>query len=221
MLKVSNLTKTYNKGKTNELLVLDGVSLTVKKGETVAVMGRSGSGKSTLMNIIGGIDTADSGTVVIDGIDISGMRDGRLSKFRNKNVGFVLQDFALIDEKSVLENVMIPLYFDRYSYKEIKKMSLEVLDKVGISDLAKQSVATLSGGQKQRTAIARAIVNNPRLILADEPTGSLDSETGNHILSLFNELSKNDVTILMVTHDKHVAAICERTVQITDGKINS
>ena len=219
MLKIENLTKTYNYKKPNAFTALTDVSLEVNDGEMLAIIGQSGAGKSTLLHIIGCIDKFEKGSYTIDGTDVHKLSDNKLAKIRNEKVGIVMQDFALVDEYSVLENVMIPLNFSKKKLGKPKELAMQALEKVGIAELAKKSVSKLSGGQKQRTAIARAIVNDPSFILADEPTGALDTKTSAEIMELFTELNKSGKTVIIITHDPTVAAKCGRQVEISDGKI--
>ncbi len=219
MLKIENLTKTYNYKKPNAFTALKDVSLEVNDGEMLAIIGKSGAGKSTLLHIIGCIDKFEKGMYLIDDTDIHSLSDKNLAKIRNEKVGIVMQDFALIDEYSVLENVMIPLNFSKKKLGKPKELAMQALEKVGIADLSKKPVSKLSGGQKQRVAIARAIVNDPSFILADEPTGALDTKTSAEIMELFAELNKSGKTVIIITHDLGVAAKCSRQVEISDGKI--
>lgn len=219
MLKIENLTKTYNYKKSNAFTALKDVSLEVADGEMLAIIGKSGAGKSTLLHIIGCIDKFEKGSYTIDGTDVHSLSDNKLAKIRNEKVGIVMQDFALIDEYSVIENVMVPLNFSKKKLGKPKELAMQALEKVGIADLAKKPVSKLSGGQKQRVAIARAIVNDPSFILADEPTGALDTKTSSEIMELFTELNKSGKTVIIITHDPTVADKCKRKVEISDGKI--
>lgn len=223
MVELENVVKTYNKGKPNAFEVLHGVSLKVDDGEMVAVIGKSGAGKSTLLHILGCIDTFDSGRYSIAGSRVDEMSERMMAKLRNEKIGIVMQDFALVDEFNALENVMIPLDFAegklKKSKKERKKLAYKALKKVNMDSFAAQLVNSLSGGQKQRVAIARAIVNNPAFILADEPTGALDTGTSDEIMKVFKELNKDGKTIIIVTHDMEVAGQCSRVIEIVDGKI--
>ena len=219
MIEIKNLTKTYNYKKANAFVALKDVSLKVEDGEMVAIIGRSGAGKSTLLHIIGCIDTFESGTYQIDGTNVHELSDRRLAKLRNEKVGIVMQDFSLVEEYTVLENVRIPLYFSDKRSGSSKGKALTALKRVGMEELANKPVNKLSGGQKQRVAIARAIVNDPAFILADEPTGALDTKTSAEILSLFKDLNDDGKTVILITHDLTVAAACPRQVEISDGKI--
>ena len=219
MLKIENLTKTYNYKKSNAFTALKDVSLEVEDGEMLAIIGKSGAGKSTLLHIIGCIDKFEKGSYIIDGTDVHSLSDNKLAKIRNEKVGIVMQDFALIDEYSVIENVMIPLNFSKKKLGKPKELAMKALERVGLANLAKKPVSKLSGGQKQRVAIARAIVNDPSLILADEPTGALDTKTSSEIMELFTELNKSGKTVIIITHDLTVADKCKRKVEISDGRI--
>ncbi|WP_418518294.1 ABC transporter ATP-binding protein [Pseudoruminococcus massiliensis] len=219
MLKIENLTKTYNYKKSNAFTALKDVSLEVEDGEMLAIIGKSGAGKSTLLHIIGCIDKFEKGSYTIDGTDVHSLSDNKLAKIRNEKVGIVMQDFALIDEYSVIENVMIPLNFSKKKLGKPKELAMKALERVGIANLAKKPVSKLSGGQKQRVAIARAIVNDPSFILADEPTGALDTKTSSEIMELFTELNKSGKTVIIITHDLTVADKCKRKVEISDGRI--
>ena len=219
MLKIENLTKTYNYKKSNAFTALKDVSLEVEDGEMLAIIGKSGAGKSTLLHIIGCIDKFEKGSYIIDGTDVHSLSDNKLAKIRNEKVGIVMQDFALIDEYSVIENVMIPLNFSKKKLGKPKELAMKALERVGLANLAKKPVSKLSGGQKQRVAIARAIVNDPSFILADEPTGALDTRTSSQIMELFTELNKSGKTVIIITHDLTVADKCKRKVEISDGRI--
>ena len=186
----------------------------------VAIIGKSGAGKSTLMNIIGLLDSYDSGSLKIDGVEASGLRDSRLAKLRNQKIGFVMQDFSLLEHKSVLMDVMLPLYFNnRYNFREMKKLAMDALKKVGITEQASKKVNQLSGGQKQRVAVAGAIINEPSFILADEPTGALDTQTSAEIMALFKNLNDDGKTIIIITHDMNIADFCQRKIEISDGRL--
>lgn len=218
MIKIDNIYKTYNLGKSNAFTALKGVSLTIDDGEMVAIIGKSGAGKSTLMHIIGCIDDFEKGTYTLAGQDVSKISENKRANIRNSEIGIVLQDFALIEEYSAIDNVMIPLYFSKNRAKK-KERAKEALKKMGIEELANKHVNKLSGGQKQRVAIARAIVNNPKLLLADEPTGALDVNTSAEIMKEFKRLNEEGMTIVIITHDMDVANACQRVVEISDGEI--
>lgn len=219
MVEIKNLTKTYNFKKSNAFTALTDVSLTVEDGEMLAIIGKSGAGKSTLLHIIGCIDTFEKGEYTIDGVDVHKLSDKKLANIRNEKVGIVMQDFALVEEYSVIENVKIPLYFAKYRKGSANAAALDALEKVGMRELAKKPVNKLSGGQKQRVAIARAIVNDPSFILADEPTGALDTKTSAEIMELFKSLNDEGKTVIIITHDPTVAESCKRKIEISDGKI--
>ncbi len=218
MIKVENLIKTYKLGK-DLFYALDDVSLTVDDGELVAICGTSGAGKSTLLNILGCLDKADSGKYYLDDVDVFSLKDSKTAKLRNKKIGFVLQDFSLINQKKVDFNVMLPMYFDNTPGKQMKIKADKALKAVGLEDQKNKKANQLSGGQRQRVAIARAIVNDPSVVLADEPTGALDSKTSQSIMELFKELNKKGITVIIVTHDKEIASYCNRQIEIKDGKI--
>ena len=219
MIKIDNLTKTYNYKKANAFTALTDVSLTVEDCEMLAIIGKSGAGKSTLLHIIGCIDTFEKGTYTLDDISVHKLSDKKLAQIRNQKVGIVMQDFALVEEYTVLENVKIPLYFAKKRKGSANTLALDALEKVGMKELAKKPVNKLSGGQKQRVAIARAIVNNPSFLLADEPTGALDTKTSAEIMALFKSLNDEGKTVIIITHDPTVAESCKRQIEISDGKI--
>lgn len=221
MIKITDLNKTYNYNKPNAFHALHDISLEIADGEMTAIIGRSGAGKSTLLHIIGCIDKFESGTYEIDGKDVSKLSDRELSKVRNKMVGIVMQDFALIDSYTVIQNVMTPLYFAKIKGKKAKEMCISALKAVNMEEYADKPVTNLSGGQKQRIAVARAIVNDPSFILADEPTGALDTKTSEEIIQLFKKLNKEGKTVIIITHDRTVADSCTRQIEISDGKIIS
>lgn len=219
MIVIQNLVKTYNKGKENELQVLKGLNLTVEKGELVAIVGKSGAGKTTLLHIIGCIEKFEEGSYQLNGTEVSGLGDNALSDIRNQKIGIVKQDFALIQEYSVLENVLMPLYISGVRGKARRQKAMEALQRVKMDDMADKQVRKLSGGQKQRVAIARAIVNEPDFILADEPTGALDTVTAGQIMELFTALNQAGKTVIIVTHDRQIAESCKRIITISDGVI--
>lgn len=219
VIELSNVTKTYQLGD-ETLKALDNVTVNVKEGEFIAITGPSGSGKSTLANIIGGLDHPDSGSVVVDGFTLAKTRDNKLSEYRNKNIGFVFQSFNLQGTGTALENVMLPLVFSKMKTKYRKKRAKECLELVGLGDRIKHKPNQLSGGQRQRVAIARALAMNPKIIIADEPTGNLDSSRGAEIMQLLYNLNQNQgITLLIITHDNSVATQAQRVVEICDGKL--
>ena len=222
MIQTKNLSKIYNEGKSNECRALDGVNLEIKDGEFVAIMGKSGSGKSTLMHLIAGVDYPTSGQVEIDGKEINKLSEKQLSQFRNKEVGIIMQQFFLIEECSVIENVRMPLDFSKEKIKDKDERAVKLICQMGLKDYVKKKVRELSGGEKQRVAIARALVNDPEILLADEPTGSLDSENSDNIMQLMQRINqKFNKTIIVITHEKDIAKYCDRLIVLSDGKIVS
>lgn len=219
ILELKNIYKNYEQDNL-VVPVLKDVSLQVDEGEYVAVMGPSGSGKTTLMNIIGCLDLPTSGSYILDGRPVSELKEKELTKVRRNILGFVFQNFQLMPRESALDNVCLPLIYAGVSKKERKEMGMKALEKVGLADRAAFRPNQLSGGQKQRVAIARAMVNNPKLLLADEPTGALDSKSGKQVLELFDMLNESGVTIVMITHDRKVAERAKRIVHIIDGEIS-
>lgn len=219
ILELKNIYKNYDQDNL-VVPVLKDVSLQVDEGEYVAVMGPSGSGKTTLMNIIGCLDLPTSGSYILDGRPVSELKEKELTKVRRNILGFVFQNFQLMPRESALDNVCLPLIYAGISKKERKEMGMKALEKVGLADRAVFRPNQLSGGQKQRVAIARAMVNNPKLLLADEPTGALDSRSGKQVLELFDMLNESGVTIVMITHDRKVAERAKRIVHIIDGEIS-
>ena len=217
-IELKSVTKVYRAKGVEDVVALDDLTLEVRKGEFIAVCGVSGSGKSTLLHIIGCLDQPTSGTVLISGTDVSGLSDSALAKIRNDKIGIVLQDFALIPYRTAYDNVMVPLYFSK-NKKNAHKRIMESLEKTGVAALAKREIRKMSGGQKQRVAIARALVNNPDIILADEPTGQLDSKTKKEIADLFKTINAEGRTIVVVTHDDELAKTADRVVRIVDGRI--
>lgn len=217
-MEVRELTKVYGRGE-SEVRALDGVSLDVRRGEWVSLVGPSGSGKSTLMNVLGLLDRPTSGDYFLDGRKVSKLRGGELSRARRELVGFVFQSYNLLPRETARYNVELPMIYAGVGRRERRKRSLAALERVGLANRAKHRPTELSGGQMQRVAVARALINEPALILADEPTGNLDSASGENILGLFEELHASGVTLMIVTHDESVAARADRTIEIRDGKI--
>lgn len=221
MIEIKNLYKTYNYGKPNAFESLKDVSLTINDGEMVAIIGKSGAGKSTLMHILGCIDDFEKGQYIFNGKDISKVNEKKSAAIRNSEIGIVLQEFALMEQYTVLENVIMPLFFTPKSGRrsEKEKRALEILKRLEMDEYAHKKVNKLSGGQKQRVAIARAMINNPSVLLADEPTGALDVKTTDEIMKVFRNLNKNGTTVIIITHDMEVAGMCDRIIEISDGKI--
>jgi len=218
MLKINKLHKSYKMGDSS-LHVLKGINLYVEKGEMVAIMGSSGSGKSTLLNIIGILDELDSGEYTLDGIEIKDLTEKKAAQYRNKFLGFVFQSFNLINFKNALENVALPLYYQGLNRKERQEKAMFHLEKVGLANWSTHLPNELSGGQKQRVAIARALAAEPKLLLADEPTGALDSATSQEIMQFLQQLNDEGKTILIVTHEADISLMCKRIVRLKDGVI--
>lgn len=217
VITIKKLKKSYLVGK-RRIDVLKGLDLEIEQGEMIAIMGRSGSGKSTLLNIMAGLNTSDGGTYLYKQENVSEMNRDELADFRKRNVGLVLQNYALIDSKNVFDNIALPLRYSKHPKKEIKEKVNQILADLKITVLQNKAVDTLSGGEMQRVAIARALIQNPDLILADEPTGSLDEQTEREILELFTSLNQQGKTLVIVTHDKEVADCCHKIFYIRDGK---
>lgn len=220
-IEMQGIEKIYNKGKDNEVHALRGVDFVVEKGESVAVMGVSGSGKSTLLHVLGIIDTYDAGSYRLDGQDVAGLNAKQKAQMRNQKIGFALQDFGLLENEKVEYNIRLPLYFGDVKTSEFSAKVRQAAERLGIGELLKRKVSQLSGGQKQRVALARAIVTDPELILADEPTSALDRATADSIIQEFLKLNAAGKTVLMVTHDRHVAEQFGRIVMILDGVLQS
>jgi len=226
ILKATGLHKSYRMGAA-EVKVLKGVDLSVRKGEFIAIVGASGSGKSTLLHILGALDNPDKGNVTFDGLDLAALKAKQMNNFRNKTVGFVFQFYHLLDELNILENAFLPAMASKgvigwlNSRKTAKNRAKQLLTRFGLEDRFKHKPYQLSGGERQRTAIARALMNEPVLLLADEPTGNLDSATGNGILEVFEELNAAGQTIIMVTHDERIAKRAKKVITLTDGKVTN
>lgn len=220
MIQLRGIQKSYLIGETR-FSALQNINLSIEHGESVAIMGKSGAGKSTLLNILGCLDNFDSGNYFLDNVEIGMQNDETLSKIRNERIGFVLQDFALISHKSVIFNTMLPMFFDKTPRALMKEKALEALDSVGLTNQMHKRVNQLSGGQRQRVAIARAIVKAPLLILADEPTGALDSDTGKEVMDILMKMNDRGITLVVVTHDDDVAAYCSRKIILSDGRVFS
>ncbi|MGF1767259.1 ABC transporter ATP-binding protein [Enterovibrio makurazakiensis] len=218
MIKIESLHKSYFRGETS-LPIIQGVDLNIERGEFVAIMGASGSGKSTLLNIIGCLDNADKGTYYLDGTAVHQANDDGLAKLRSSLIGTIFQSFNLLSRRDALANVMLPLVYQSTPPSQRQALALAALERVGLADRATHLPNQLSGGQQQRVAIARALVNKPKLLIADEPTGALDSITGQQVMHLFKELHAEGNTIVMVTHDAHLAETADRVVHMRDGRI--
>ncbi|MGF1557768.1 MAG: ABC transporter ATP-binding protein [Flavobacteriaceae bacterium] len=218
MIKIENLHKSYKMG-SNSLHVLKGINFSVEEGELVAIMGSSGSGKSTLLNILGMLDELDEGSYTLDGVPIKNLNETKAANYRNKFLGFVFQSFNLINYKNAMENVALPLYYQKVGRKERQEKALKYLDQVGLKEWATHLPSELSGGQKQRVAIARAMAAEPKVLLADEPTGALDSTTSYEVMDLIQKINDQGNTILIVTHEEDIAHMCKRIVHLKDGVI--
>jgi len=218
MIELENITKIYRMGKV-DVPALRGITLSINQGEMVALIGVSGSGKSTLMHIIGCLDKSTSGRYIFDGADVSRLNDNKLAEMRNKKFGFVFQEYNLLSRASALANVELPLVYS--SSRNSHKRAMEALERVGLAERAKHKPTELSGGEQQRVAIARALVNNPAIILADEPTGNLDSASTAEIISIFRQLNRDGITVVIVTHEADIAAQTQRTIRLYDGKVVS
>ena len=219
LIELRNVYKIYGEGLESEVRALDGVSLDIEKGEFVAVVGQSGSGKSTMMNVLGCLDIPTRGTYHLDGVDVLELSDKQLSRIRNKQIGFIFQQYNLIQNLTVLENVELPLIYQGIDPIDRRELAMQALARVGLADRAKHKPTQMSGGQQQRVAIARAISTRPPIIMADEPTGALDSRTGHEVLGFLQQLNKEGSTVILITHDNGIAATARRIVRIADGKI--
>ena len=219
LIELRNVYKIYSEGLESEVRALDGVSLEVERGEFVAVVGQSGSGKSTMMNVLGCLDIPTRGDYFLDGVDVRELSDKELSRIRNKQIGFIFQQYNLIENLTVLENVELPLIYQGIDPIDRRELAMEALGRVGLADRAQHKPTQMSGGQQQRVAIARAISTHPPIIMADEPTGALDSRTGHEVLGFLQQLNKEGSTVILITHDNGIAATARRVVRIADGKI--
>ena len=219
LIELRNVYKIYSEGLESEVRALDGVSLEVERGEFVAVVGQSGSGKSTMMNVLGCLDIPTRGDYFLDGVDVRELSNKELSRIRNKQIGFIFQQYNLIQNLTVLENVELPLIYQGIDPIDRRELAMEALGRVGLADRAQHKPTQMSGGQQQRVAIARAISTHPPIIMADEPTGALDSRTGHEVLGFLQQLNKEGSTVILITHDNGIAATARRVVRIADGKI--
>lgn len=219
LIELRNVYKIYSEGLESEVRALDGVSLEIERGEFVAIVGQSGSGKSTMMNVLGCLDIPTRGDYFLNGTDVRELTDKELSRIRNKEIGFIFQQYNLIQDLTVLENVELPLIYQGVGIDDRREMALAALEKVGLSGRIKHRPAQMSGGQQQRAAIARAIAARPSIVMADEPTGALDSRTGLEVLEFLQKLNREGTTVILITHDNGIAATARRCVRLTDGKI--
>ena len=219
LITLNNVYKIYGEGLESEVRALDGVSCRIDRGEFVAIMGQSGSGKSTMMNVLGCLDIPTRGDYFLDGTDVRELTDRELSRIRNRQIGFIFQQYNLIQSLTVLENVELPLIYQGISPGLRREMALDALERVGLGGRVKHRPQEMSGGQQQRVAIARAIATRPPIIMADEPTGALDSQTGREVLDFLQELNREGTTVILITHDNGIAATARRVIRLTDGKI--
>jgi len=219
LIDIRDIYKIYNEGMDNEVRALDGVSLQIDRGEFVAIVGQSGSGKSTLMNVLGCLDIPTYGEYYLDGTDVTELTDSQLSKIRHRQIGFIFQGYNLIQELTALENVTLPLIYRGVPVWDRTALAMEALERVGMQERAGHRPSEMSGGQQQRTAIARALATHPPIIMADEPTGALDSKTGALVLEMLRELYREGTTVLLITHDENIAASARRVVRLRDGRI--
>ena len=221
LIEIKDLYKIYNEGKESEVRALDGVTLHIDRGEFVAIVGQSGSGKSTLMNVLGCLDIPTYGEYHLNGTDVTSLSDKQLAHIRNREIGFIFQGYNLIQELDALENVTLPLIYQGVSVWDREDIAMEALEKVGMAERAHHRPSEMSGGQQQRVAIARAIATHPPIIMADEPTGALDSRTGQQVLKFLQQLNREGSTIILITHDNGIAATAPRMVRLSDGRIVS
>ena len=219
LIELRNVYKIYGEGLESEVRALDGVSLTIEQGEFTAVVGQSGSGKSTMMNVLGCLDIPTYGDYILNGTDVRELSDKELSRIRNKEIGFIFQQYNLIQNLSVLENVELPLLYQNIDPIDRREMAMEALERVGLAERWRHKPTQMSGGQQQRVAIARAIATHPPVIMADEPTGALDSRTGLEVLEFLRQLNREGSTIILITHDNGIAATARRVIRLADGKI--
>ena len=219
LITLNNVYKIYGEGLESEVRALDGVSCRIDRGEFVAIVGQSGSGKSTMMNVLGCLDVPTRGDYFLDGTDVRELTDRELSRIRNRQIGFIFQQYNLIQSLTVLENVELPLIYQGISPGLRREMALDALERVGLGGRVKHRPQEMSGGQQQRVAIARAIATRPPIIMADEPTGALDSQTGREVLDFLRELNREGTTVILITHDNGIAATARRVIRLTDGKI--
>ncbi|HKL73615.1 MAG TPA: ABC transporter ATP-binding protein [Clostridia bacterium] len=219
MIKITNLRKVFNEGERNQCIAINDISLQIKDGECVAIIGKSGSGKSTLLNILSGIDRATNGTIIVDNNEITKLRDNEMAKYRAKNIGIVMQDFCLIEECTALDNVMLPLNFIKMKAKNRINRAISLINGVEMGHYIKKPVYELSGGEKQRIAIARALASDSRYLFCDEPTGSLDAKTSKDIIDMLLRINDKGKTVIIITHDLNVAKRCKRIIELHDGSI--
>ena len=219
LIELRNVYKIYSEGLESEVRALDGVSLEIERGEFVAIVGQSGSGKSTMMNVLGCLDIPTRGDYFLNGTDVRELTDKELSRIRNKEIGFIFQQYNLIQDLTVLENVELPLVYQGVSADDRREMALAALERVGLAERVKHRPTQMSGGQQQRVAIARAIAANPSIVMADEPTGALDSRTGLEVLAFLQKLNREGTTVILITHDNGIAATARRCVRLPDGRI--
>ena len=219
LIDIKDLYKIYNEGQESEVRALDGVSLQIDRGEFVAIVGASGSGKSTMMNVLGCLDVPTHGQYELNGTDVTSLKDKDLARIRNREIGFIFQGYNLLQDLDALDNVILPLIYRGTSIFEREELAMAALARVGMDDRARHRPSQMSGGQQQRVAIARAIATHPNIIMADEPTGALDSKTGRHVLEILHSLHDDGTTVILITHDNGIAATAERIVRIADGKI--